>query len=50
MYLNISGSNVAFTAGDLAHSTDEGIYEVLGRPQCEDLLRINGEPLGPLRV
>jgi hypothetical protein len=49
-YLDINGSSVAFTAGDLGHSTEEAIYEVLGRPQCEQLLRINGEPLGSLRV
>ena len=44
---DISGSNLAFTCSKLAHLPQDDIFEVLGKPEFEDLARVDGRPLGP---
>lgn len=47
MFPDISGSNIAFTIGELAHSSNEVMLKTIGRPEWVALLRVDGEPLGP---
>ncbi|OIW34167.1 kinase-like protein, partial [Coniochaeta ligniaria NRRL 30616] len=44
---DISGSNVVFTAHKLAQSSLESIFDVIGAPKPEDLIRCDGEQLSP---
>ncbi|KAH6689921.1 kinase-like domain-containing protein [Leptodontidium sp. MPI-SDFR-AT-0119] len=44
---DISGSNLAFTCPRLAHLPQHDIFEVIGLPESENLVRIDGQPLGP---
>lgn len=43
---DISGRNVAFTSKGLSQLTEEGLFEVLGIPESEELTRRDGKPLG----
>ena len=38
--------NLAFTSGRLPHLSEIELLEILGLPESEDLIRLDGEPLG----
>ncbi|GKZ25988.1 hypothetical protein AbraIFM66951_001979 [Aspergillus brasiliensis] len=42
---DISGGNIAFTCSNLSHATKDELFEVLGSPEVEDLVRLDGQPL-----
>jgi hypothetical protein len=42
---DISGGNVAFTCSHLSTATKGALFEVLGIPKTEDLVRHDGKPL-----
>lgn len=44
---DISGSNLAYTCPGLAHLSRDDLFEVIGIPETEDLIRIDGQPLEP---
>jgi serine/threonine-protein kinase SRPK3 len=44
--IDISGSNVAFTCSNLSTATKEDLFQALGDPECEELTRLDGKPLG----
>ena len=44
---DISMKNLAFHNGRLSHLAEEELFEALGHPEPEDLIRLDGEPLGP---
>ncbi|RAH52858.1 kinase-like protein [Aspergillus piperis CBS 112811] len=43
---DISGGNIAFSCSSLSHATKAELFEVLGLPEVEDLVRLDGQPLG----
>ncbi|RAK92428.1 kinase-like protein [Aspergillus costaricaensis CBS 115574] len=43
---DISGGNVAFSCSNLSNATKDELFEVLGLPEVEDLVRLDGQPLG----
>jgi hypothetical protein len=42
---DISGSNIAFTCGKLSSATEKNLFKILGTPQIENLVRLDGKPL-----
>ncbi|KAK5246696.1 hypothetical protein LTR83_001100 [Exophiala xenobiotica] len=44
-HADLSGRNVAFTSNMLSRLTEEGLFEVLGPPETEELCRRDGGPL-----
>ncbi|OGM49926.1 hypothetical protein ABOM_001472 [Aspergillus bombycis] len=42
---DISGGNVAFSCGHLSNVTKDELFEVLGLPESEDLVRLDGKAL-----
>ncbi|OJJ72713.1 hypothetical protein ASPBRDRAFT_65046 [Aspergillus brasiliensis CBS 101740] len=42
---DISGGNIAFTCSNPSHATKDELFEVLGSPEVEDLVRLDGQPL-----
>ncbi|KAL6713257.1 hypothetical protein ACLMJK_008722 [Lecanora helva] len=42
---DISISNFAFTSNNLLHMSEEDLFDVLGSPESEELVRLDGEPL-----
>lgn len=47
IFADISGANIAFKAHALTHLSEEAMFEVIGSPKAEELLRLDGKPLGP---
>lgn len=43
---DIGGSNIVFTAPQLAHLPEEALFEVIGSPRSVTLARVDGQPLG----
>ncbi|KND91969.1 hypothetical protein TOPH_03284 [Tolypocladium ophioglossoides CBS 100239] len=46
-YADISGANIAFTATQLVHLSEEDLFNVIGSPQSTELARVDGKPLCP---
>lgn len=44
--LDISLRNVAYTSSYLGHASEDELFEQLGQPETEDLIRKDGEALG----
>ncbi|KAL4967430.1 kinase-like protein [Aspergillus stella-maris] len=44
---DLSGGNVAFRCSGLTNADEDEVMEILGRPEVEDLIRLDGEPLAP---
>jgi serine/threonine-protein kinase SRPK3 len=42
---DISGNNIAFTCGHLSTATEKALFKVLGPPETEELIRLDGMPL-----
>ena len=42
---DISGGNVAFSCRYLSNATKDELFEVLGMPESEELVRLDGKPL-----
>lgn len=45
LILDISGRNLAFSCTHLSDATEEQLFEVIGSPEIEPLVRIDGMPL-----
>ena len=46
LFADLSVRNLAFTSGRLSHLSEEELFEVLGLPESEELIRLDGESLG----
>ncbi|POR36997.1 Serine/threonine-protein kinase SRPK [Tolypocladium paradoxum] len=44
---DVSGANIVFTARNLAHLSEERLFNVIGAPQSSMLARVDGGPLCP---
>lgn len=44
---DISGSNMAFTSRKLARLSTKSMFEIIGTPKYEKLVRLDGKPLSP---
>ncbi|GFF72119.1 protein kinase dsk1 [Aspergillus lentulus] len=42
---DISGGNIAFSCSNLSNVAEEDLFEVLGLPETEELVRLDGKPL-----
>ena len=42
---DISGRNIAFTCGKLSQATKEDLFSVLGQPEVDNLVRLDGQPI-----
>ncbi|GFF78035.1 protein kinase dsk1 [Aspergillus lentulus] len=42
---DISGGNIAFSCSNLSNVAEEDLFEVLGLPETEQLVRLDGKPL-----
>lgn len=45
--IDVSGANMAFTTARLATLNPRALFEVIGSPQTEPLVRLDGKPLAP---
>lgn len=43
--VDISGGNIAFSCSNLSNVAEEDLFEVLGLPETEELVRLHGKPL-----
>ena len=42
---DISSRNIAFTCGQLSQATKEDLFSVLGQPEVDNLIRLDGQPI-----
>lgn len=43
--VDISGGNIAFSCSNLSNAAEKDLFEVLGLPETEELVRLDGKPL-----
>jgi hypothetical protein len=43
--VDISGRNIAFSCSNLSNAAEEDLFEVIGLPETEELVRLDGKPL-----
>ena len=47
LMIDVSGANMAFTTGQLATLNPRALFEVIGPPETEKLVRLDKKPLAP---
>lgn len=45
--LDISSRNIAFTANNIRHASEQEILRIIGTPVVEDMIREDGQPIDP---